>query len=92
MLTSVTTFDPATGVTTKRSLVGASHGHWAVHRAMGGWGLQWAFRQGMGTSYLTSWPAHRGFATRKEAEAKKRELRAARIEGWDGPPPAPEVP
>lgn len=90
MLTSVTTYDPATGIKTTRSLglAGASHGHWAVHRnrKSGLWCLQWAYRQGMGTRYERPWPEHTGFARRKDAEAVKCELRAHGREGWGGPP------
>ena len=94
MITGFTTLNPATGIRTAVRLPAATHGHWAVHQnyKTGDWYIHWGYRINGGTHYEKPWPSHDGFRTKKDADAVKRELRAAGVEGWNGPPAAPEVP
>lgn len=92
MITGATFINPITGVRTTIRMPTMTHGHWAVTCSRDGWCLQWAYREGIGTRYEKPWPQHRGFDTRKEAEALKKQLRAQGVTGWNGPPDAPEIP
>lgn len=88
---SFTRLDSGIRVTVKRTGL-PSHGHWSIHGYADGWCLQWAYREGLGTRYDKPWPQHRGLASRKDAEALKRQLRADGATGWNGPPAPPEIP
>lgn len=92
MITGMSFANPITGTRTTIKFSGGTHGHWAVHGDSDGWYLQWAYREGLGTRYDKPWPQHMGLPTRKAAEALKKELREKGVEGWWGPPKAPEVP
>lgn len=94
MITGMSFVNHETGTRTTIKFSGGTHGHWHVSQNIntGLWSLQWGYREGLGTRYEKPWPQHQGMATRKEAEALKKELRAKGVTGWNGPPAAPEVP
>lgn len=74
-ITSITTVNPITGISTTTRFPTRTHEFWAItrNRRTGTWSIQRAGRMGQGTYYDKPLPEHTGFKTKKVAQDYKRE-------------------